>query len=88
MILVGDRGAEHRHQAVAHQAADGPLVAVDGAHHPLDGAVEQALGVLGIAVADQLGRADDVGEQDGDLLALAGKSIAAGQDLLGQVLRA
>jgi hypothetical protein len=56
---------------------------VDGLHHPLDGAVEQSLGVLGIAVADQLGGADDVGKEDRDLFALAGQGIAAGQDLLG-----
>ena len=87
VILVGDGCAEHCHQAVAHQSADRPLVAMDGLHHPLDGAVEEPLGVLGIAVADQLGRADHVGEEDGDLLALAGQGVAAGQDLLGQVAR-
>ena len=87
VVLVGDRRPEQRHQAVAHQPADGALVAVDGVHHHLHGAVQQPLGVLGVEARDQLGRADDVGEQDGDLLALAFERGPRGQDLLGQVPR-
>jgi hypothetical protein len=54
VILVRHGRAEHRHQAVAHQPADGPLVAVDGVHHQPDDPVEQPLGVFGVAAPDQL----------------------------------
>ena len=74
MVLVGERRAEQRHDAVAHHPADGPLVAVDGVHHALEDGVEELPGLLGVAVPDQLGRALDIGEQDGDLLALAFES--------------
>ena len=70
MVLVGHRRPEHRHQAVAHPPADRAFVPMDGVHHPLHGAVEQALGVLVVAPLDQRRRADDVGEQDRDVLTL------------------
>ena len=87
VILVGDWRAEHRHQAVAHQPRDGPLVAVDGIHHQLHHAVQQLLRLFGVAVADQLGGANDVREEDGDLLALTDQALAGGQDALGEVGR-
>jgi hypothetical protein len=60
---------------------------MDGVHHERNSPVQQALGGLRIEVADQLGRADDVREQNGDLLPLAVERIPAGQDLLGEVPR-
>ena len=42
VVLVGQRRAEQRHDAVAHDLVDGALVAVDGLHHPLEDRVEQA----------------------------------------------
>jgi hypothetical protein len=78
MVLVYDRGAEHRHQAVAHSPTDRAVVAVDGVHHHLHGAVEQLLGVFVVAAMNQRRRADDVSEQHGDLLALALQLGAAG----------
>ena len=87
VVLVGERRAEQRHDAVAHHLVDGALVAVDGLHHPLEHRVEQLPGLLGVAVGDQLRRALEVGEQDGDLLALAFQSASRGEDLLGEVLR-
>ena len=53
-------------------------------HHAGHRAVKQVLSILGVQVADQLGRADDIGEQDGDLLALAFEARAMSQDLVGQ----
>jgi hypothetical protein len=35
VILVGEGGAEQRHNPVAHDLVDGALVAVNGLHHPL-----------------------------------------------------
>jgi hypothetical protein len=40
VILVGERSAEERHDAVAHHLVDRALVAVDGLHHVLDDGVE------------------------------------------------
>ena len=71
MVLVGERGAEQRHDAVAHHLVDGALVAVDGLHHALEDRVEELAGLLGIAVGEQLHRALEIGEEHGDLLALA-----------------
>jgi hypothetical protein len=87
VVLVGDRRAEQRHDAVAHHLVDGALVAVDRLHHALEHAVEQHAGVLGIAVGEELERALEVGEEDGHLLALAGQRRAGGQDLAGEVAR-
>jgi len=71
VVFVGDRRAEEGHDPIAEDVVDGPLVAVDRLHHGLDRAVEQGLRLLRVEALDQLGRALDVGEQDGDLLALA-----------------
>ena len=54
VVLVGERRAEQRHDAVAHDLVDRALVAVDGLHHPLEDRVEDAAGLLGIAVGEQL----------------------------------
>jgi hypothetical protein len=58
---------------------------MDGVHHQLDDAVQEPLRLLGVAVLDQLGRPDDIGEEYRDLLALALQPGPRGQDLLGQV---
>ena len=71
MILVGERRAEQRHDAVAHHLVDRALVAMDGLHHPFEHRVEDAPRLFGIAVGEQLHGALEVGEEHGDLLALA-----------------
>ena len=71
MILVGQRGAEERHDPVAHHLVDGALVAMDGLHHALEDGVEELPRLLGVAVGQQLHRALEVGEEHRDLLALA-----------------
>ena len=71
VVLVGERRAEERHDPVAHHLVHRALVAVDGLHHPLEHGVEELARLLGIAVGEQLHRALEVGEEDGDLLALA-----------------
>ena len=87
VVLVGERRAEERHDPVAHHLVDGALVAVDGLHHPLEHGVEELAGLLGVAVGEQLHRALEVGEEHGDLLALAFEGALRGEDLLGEVLR-
>ena len=86
VILVGERRAEQRHDAVAHHLVDGALVAVDGLHHPLEDGIEDLARLLGIAVGEQLHRALEVGEEHRDLLALALQRGLRGEDLLGEVL--
>ena len=71
VILVRQRGAEQRHDPVAHHLVHRALVPVDGLHHVLDDGVEQLAGVLGIAVGEELHRALEIGEKHGHLLALA-----------------
>jgi len=85
VIFMGERGAEERHDAVAHHLIHGALVAVDGVHHPLEHGVENLARLLGITVGEQLHGALEVGEEDGDLLALALEGGLRSQDLLGEV---
>jgi hypothetical protein len=54
VVFVGHRRAEERHDPVPHDLVHGPLVAVDGLHHPLEDGVEQGPGLLGVAVREQL----------------------------------
>jgi hypothetical protein len=60
---------------------------VHGLHHSLDHRVEKLARLLGVAVREQLHRALEVGEENGDLLALALERGFRGEDLLGEVLR-
>ena len=87
VVLVGERRAEQRHDAVAHHLVHGALVAVDGLHHAFEHRIEERARLLGIAVGEQLHRALEVGEEDRDLLALAFERAPGGEDLLGEVLR-
>jgi len=86
VVLMGQRRAEERHDAVAHHLVHGALVAVHGLHRPFEHGVEELPRLLGIAVGEQLHGALEVGEQDGDLLALARKGGLRREDPLGQVL--
>ena len=87
VVLVGERRAEERHDAVAHDLVDRALVAVDGLHHPLEHRVEELPRLLGVAVGEQLHRALEVGEEDRDLLALAFEGGLGVEDAFGEVLR-
>jgi hypothetical protein len=86
VILVCERRAEERHDAVAHHLVDGALVVVDGLHHQLEDGVQDLARLLGVAVGEQLHRALEIGEEHSDLLALAFKCSLGRQDFLGQVL--
>jgi hypothetical protein len=86
VILVGQRRAEEGHDPVAHHLVHGALVAVDGFHHVLEDGIEQLARLLGITVGQQLHRALEVGEQHGDLLALALEGTLRGENLLGEML--
>jgi hypothetical protein len=71
VILVSDGRAKERHDSVAHDLVHRAFVPVDRLHHPLEHRVEDLACFLGIAVGEQLHRALEIGEEHGDLLALA-----------------
>jgi hypothetical protein len=87
VILVGHRRAEERHDAVAHHLVDRALVAMHGFDHELQHRIEEPLRLLGIAVGEKLQRSPEVGEEYGDLLALAFEGALGGEDLLREMPR-
>jgi hypothetical protein len=84
MVLMGDRRAEDGHDPIAQHLVHGALIGMHGIDHDLLERIEQPAGLLRIQVPDELGRALDVGEQDGDLFALSLDRGARLQDLLGE----
>jgi hypothetical protein len=74
MVLVGEGCTEEGHDPVAHDLVHRALVAVDGLHHVLENGIEELPRLLGITVGEQLHRTLEVGEEDGDLLALASRA--------------
>ena len=87
MVLVGERGAEQRHDAVAHDLVDGPLVPVHGFHHVFEDGIEKLARLLRVTVRQELHRTLEVGEEHRDLFPLAFEGGLGAEDLLGQVLR-
>ena len=87
VILVGDRRSEQRHDPVPHHLVHRALVAVHRLHHAFDHGIEQLPRLLRIAVREQLHRRLEVGEEHGDLLALALESTPGREDLVCEVLR-
>ena len=87
VVLVSKRGAEQRHDAIAHDLVHGSIVAVDCLHHAFEHGVEELARILGIAVGEQLHRPLQVGEQNRHLLALAFKGRLRVKDAFSEVLR-
>ena len=81
VVLMGEGGAEERHDPVAHHLVHRALVAVDGVHHALEDGIEESARLLGVTVGEQFQRALHVGEEHGDLLSLSLQRMAGGQDL-------
>ncbi len=52
MILVGDRSAEKRHNAVTRDAADRAFVPMHGFHHAIEYRLEKAVRLFRVAVGD------------------------------------
>ena len=84
MVLVSDRRAENRHDAVAQDLVDRAFIGMHGIDHDLLKGIEQRTDLLSVQVLDEVGRALDIGEQDGDLFALAFDRGARAQDFLGK----
>ena len=67
VVLLGRVGAEHRQQAVAGVLEDLAAVGTDDRGAAGEQAVDHRLQVLGIELAGERGRADDVEEQHADM---------------------
>ena len=87
VVLVCDRRAEQRHDAVAGELVDGALEAVDALAQDREEALQDPSPFLGVASLGQLHRTHHVREEDGDLLALALERFAPRADLLREVVR-
>jgi hypothetical protein len=70
VILVGDRGAEERHDAVAGELVHRSLEPVDAVAEDLEVALHEPAPVLGVQALGQFHGADEVGEEHGHVLAL------------------
>jgi hypothetical protein len=86
VILMGNRCAEERHDAVARVLVHRALEAVDAVRENLEEAVQDAVPCFGIDLLGEIQRSLHVGEEDGHLLALAFQGALGGEDLLGEVL--
>ncbi len=84
---MGDGRAEKGQQPVAHQPGNGAFVAVDGAHHALERAVDDVAPLFGVELFGQGGGAFDVAEEHGDDAAFAGHcaGAAGGFELVHQL---
>jgi hypothetical protein len=71
MVLVSDRCAEERHDAVARVLVDRPLEAMDAFGEDLEEALHDAVPVFGIDRLREIHRALEVGEKHRHLLPLA-----------------
>jgi hypothetical protein len=85
VVFVSQRGAEERHDAVAHDLVHGTLVAVHRLHHALDHGIEEFTCFLGIAVGQQLHGALQVGEEHRHLLAFPFEGGFGVQNFLSEV---
>jgi hypothetical protein len=54
VVFMGQRRAEEGHNPIPHDLVDGALVAVHGLDHALQDRVQRLLGLLGMALCQQL----------------------------------
>jgi hypothetical protein len=84
VILMGDGRAEERHAAVSGKLIDVALEALDGVAENAEEALHDLRPRLGVELFRELHRALHIGEEDGDLLALALDRGFRLADLLGE----
>jgi hypothetical protein len=84
VILVGNRGAKERHNAVALHLVHGAFIAVYCIYHGLQGGIQELLSDFRIKTADEIQRVFDMRKEYRDVLALAFQGRARHADLLGQ----
>jgi hypothetical protein len=84
---VGNGGAEERHDAVAQELVDRAFIAVHLTQDQLEGPVHELMHLFGVKSFGNGGEPGDVSEQDGHLLAFAGKRCSGGENFFGEVRR-
>jgi len=77
VVLVRDRRPEEHEHAVAHEPRDGAVVPRGDRVEPAEGLADQDRPVLGVELLGDRGGAGDVGEQDGERAAFAGRHSQA-----------
>ena len=88
MVLMGDGGAEQRHEAIAQELIDVAFVAMNGIDSELEEPVQNVVHGLRPELLGHLRRVRQIAEQHRDLLAFSLQDGAGGEDLLaGQVRR-
>ena len=87
VVLVGERGAEERHEAVAEELVDRALVTVHLGEGRLEKGVDQGVHPLRSKPLGEAGGADEVAEEHGDGLALALQRAPGGEDPRGEMPR-
>ena len=66
IVLVGDRGAEHRHQLVPDDLVDVATMERDDRHHHPEATVEQFLHRLRVTMLRQCGEVGEIGKDHSD----------------------
>src|SRR5262249_48797004 len=87
VVLVRDRGAEERHDAVTGVLIDGPFEAMDAVAQDGEKPFHYLVPRLGVDALGHFHRTLHVGEQHRDALPLALEGTPRAEDLLGEVLR-
>jgi hypothetical protein len=86
-IVVGDRGPEQCHYAIAGVLVDRALQAVHLGGDPREAAVDDLVHDLGVELLGHGREARHIGEKDGDLATLPFQGAPGREDLLGEMLR-
>src|SRR5262249_18707806 len=71
VVLVRDRRAEQRENAIPQSLRDIPLIAMNSVHHELQGRVNNGARLFGVEAFDERRGAFEISKQRGDGLALA-----------------
>jgi hypothetical protein len=79
VVLVQDRDAEDGHHRVSDELLDAASVALDDISHRLEEATEHAARAFRVEPLAELGRADDVAEEDRHVLPLLARLVARGR---------
>jgi hypothetical protein len=87
MVLMGEGGAEQRHDPISHDPVDQALIVVDRLQHVIEDGIEKSLRFFWITIGNYAERSHDVRKKDSDLLALAFKVILGCQYPIGEMLR-
>jgi len=87
VVFVGNGRPKQGHNAVAEHLIHRAFEAVHGAHHALQGRLQELLRGFRIEATDEFSGVFEVGEEHGHLLAFAFQGGAGGQDFVGEMRR-